>query len=436
MLRYLGVSVVIGLLVSLLVGAFGEVGLFEYFGDLTFAVLHERPLCRLPADAEISRWWQYPVLIVVALGVAWTSVDIAGGWRKFWVAFGVAALVAMLSFTLAVWGQLFEPRSGIRAVAGSFVAGLLHSRTLGGTKQKVFVSLLGGRLSGSALNSLVAQPSKARLKGGERDLSVMVLRVTNLGDLGGVMKPGDLVAMANLINQSAGAFLMERGGYLESVGPEGLRVLFGLPQANPKHAEDACKVALDLRARLAAIARECEGRWLQVPEFGIGVTSGRMATGVFGEGGLEHFGALGDETEFARRLAGANRSYGSVILVGARTQHAVEAAFEVRPMEMLFEPEGGVMFEVYELLGAAGELSEVDVASRDAFWQGVVQLRQGLLRESMEQFNLARREGVVDPPLDYYISKIDWLLSHPEEANELAEKNGVSMAGARMMDTL
>ena len=436
MLRYLGVSVVIGLLVSLLIGAFGEVGLFEYFGDLAFGVLHEGPLSRLPADAEISRWWQYPVLLVVALGVAWTSVDITGFWRKFWVAVAVAALVAGLSFTLAVWGQLFEPLSGMLAAAGSLVAGAIHSRSLGGTKQKAFISLLGGRLSGPELNTLVAEPSKVRLTGGERELSVLVLRVTNLAELGVAMAPKDLVAMANFLNQSAGDYLMERGCYLESVGPEGLRVLIGLPKRNENHAADACRVALELSARLGVIARECEGRWLQVPEFGVGVMSGVMSTGVFGEGQLAHFGAVGGESEFARRLAGANRGYGSTILIGARTQQLAEGGLEVRPMEMLYEPEAGIMYEVYELLAGVGELSDVDMASRDAFWQGVVQLRQGLLEESMQQFNAARREGVVDPPLDYYISKIDWLLSHPDEASDFADRHGVSMAGARLMESL
>ena len=274
MLRYLGVSIVIGLLVSLLVGPFGEVGLFGYFGDVTFAVLHGSPLSALPDDADISRWWQYPVLVVVALAVAWTSVDIVGGWRKLTIAAAVVVLLLGLSFTLAVWGQLFEPLSGILAVAGSYLAGALHSRSLGGTKQKAFLSLLGGRLSGTGLNALVAAPSKLKLAGGERDVTVLVLRVTNLGELGGKMQGADLVALANFLNESAGEFLMERGGYLESVGPEGLRILFGLPQARESHAVDACQIALELRARLAAIARECEGRWLQVPEFGIGLMSG------------------------------------------------------------------------------------------------------------------------------------------------------------------
>lgn len=436
MLRYLGVSIVIGLLVSLLVGAFCEVGLFEYFGDRTFELLHGSPLTALAADADVSRWWQYPVLVAVALAVAWTSVDIAGGWRKFGVALAVAMLVLGLSFTLAVWGQLFEPLSGVLAVAGSYVVGALHSRSRGGAKQRTFVDLLGGRLSGAALNSLVADPSRAKLAGGGRELSILVMRITNGNDLGGVMKSADLVAMTNFVNAAVSEFLLERGGYLESVGPEGVRVLFGLPKANPDHAAAVCRAALELRARLGELARECEGRWLQVPEFGVGVMSGHMATGVFGAGGLAHFGALGGESEFARRLAGANRSYGSVVLIGARTQQMAEASVEVRPMEMLYEPESGIMFEVYELLSQAGELSAVDAASRDAFWQGVVHLRQGLMEESMGQFNLARREGVVDPPLDYYLSKIDWLLSHPAEASEFADRHGVPMSGARLMEAL
>ena len=94
------------------------------------------------------------------------------------------------------------------------------------------------------------------------------------------------------------------------------------------------------------------------------------------------------------------------------------------------------MFEVYELLAKAGELSAAEAVSRDAFWQGVVHLRQGLLQESMEQFNAARRDGVVDPPLEYYLSKIDWLMSHPAEASEFADRHGVPMSGARLMEAL
>ena len=138
----------------------------------------------------------------------------------------------------------------------------------------------------------------------------------------------------------------------------------------------------------------------------------------------------------SRWLAGANRSYGSSILIGARTQQLAEGAIEVRPMEMLYEPEGGIMFEVYELLSGAGELSAADASSRDAFWQGVVHLRQGLLQEAIQQFNAARRDGVLDPPLDYYISKIDWLMSHPAEASEFADRHGVPMSGARLMEAL
>ncbi len=325
MLRYLGVSVVIGLLVSLLVGAFGEVGLFSYFGDLTFGVLHRSPLSSLPDDADVSRWWQYPVLVIVALAVAWTSVDIAGAWRKFSIALAVAALLAGLSFTLAVWGQLFEPLSGVLAVAGSYLAGALHSRSLGGTKQKAFLSLLGGRLSGSGLNTLVATPSKVKMAGGERDVTVLVLRVTNMVELGEKMKGGELVALANFLNEAAGEFLMERGGYLEAVGPGGAAcAVWSCPKRTSRMPRDACRVAMDCAGNWARIARECEGRWLQVPEFGIGLMSGRMAVGVFGTGGLAHFGAVGGETEFARRLAGANRSYGSSILIGARTQQLAE----------------------------------------------------------------------------------------------------------------
>jgi len=62
---------------------------------------------------------------------------------------------------------------------------------------------------------------------------------------------------------------------------------------------------------------------------------------------------------------------------------------------------------VYELLGAKGDLSETETRARDAFWQGVVQLRKGDVKQALTSFTKARREGHDDPPLSYFLDLLD-----------------------------
>ena len=56
----------------------------------------------------------------------------------------------------------------------------------------------------------------------------------------------DYVAMTNAFLRNAADFLVERGGYLDECDGESLRVVFGAPMADGRHAARACECALEL----------------------------------------------------------------------------------------------------------------------------------------------------------------------------------------------
>ena len=139
-----------------------------------------------------------------------------------------------------------------------------------------------------------------------------------------------------------------------------------------------------------------------------------------------------------RALCLANKRFGSQIVIGARAQRLAGDSIEVRPLELMEDPDTGLPLEVYELLGESGNLSDDELLERDAFWEGVVCLRSGNHDGAIERFERARSGEKVDPVLDYYLARsrgeeLEDDLTHGDAADE--EIDSIPVAYYRESDS-
>lgn len=88
-----------------------------------------------------------------------------------------------------------------------------------------------------------------------------------------------------------------------------------------------------------------------------------------------------------------NRIYGSDVLIGARTFQLVHESMELRPMEMIYDPESEVMTEVYELLSLSESFTDEDRQCRDTFWEAVIHYREKEYDKALEKFSWVRQSG-------------------------------------------
>ncbi|MEO6871983.1 MAG: hypothetical protein ABI233_07160, partial [Chthoniobacterales bacterium] len=75
-----------------------------------------------------------------------------------------------------------------------------------------------------------------------------------------------------------------------------------------------------------------------------------------------HIVISGEPAELARRLALANKVYGSRILLGPRAFSEAGAEIVARPIDFLRSGDAHDRLEVYELLALAAEASESEIA--------------------------------------------------------------------------
>jgi adenylate cyclase len=405
MRRYFVIAMIVGALVSALILALHHFGVFSSL-DVWLAEVYgamgvfQTDIIGLDSPARL--WIERGVVVAAALGTAWCVIDIPHLGNKVLVLLSVAGVTLAMSPTLALYGILFVPFAAAAAAMLSGVCGLAYAGTEHGMRKRVLQRVLGARVSREKFAALLNAKRPPRLEGGSREATVLTCRVFNHATLREKMEPTDLLAMTNMFLRNTADFLMSRGGYLDESSPDCVRVFFGLLQESPDHVERACLTAMELRTRLANLNDECENRWFQRFELGVAITSGPLSVGVYGSPQHYYLSGVGGETDFSRRLSRVNLRYGSEVAISAGAFRLVKESMEVRPLEMIYDPEENVMNEVYELLCRKEDMSEEAGVRRDAYWQGVIHYRAGNFDEALKELSRAEGPGKEDAPLAFY----------------------------------
>lgn len=339
--------------------------------------------------------------VLFAFATAWVCVDLPRLWHRLAFMIGLGCLVTSLSFVLAAKGVLFEPLSSLLTILIAGVGGIVFGQTERGRRIHDFREFFVDRLSTEGFEKLVALGEPVKLAG-KYPLTSLTCRLLDTNELAASIEPQALEQMSSAFLKASSEFLIERGAYLDVCNSQGVTVQLGFPLKDKDHVLHACKLALELRGYHDTLAAEFEKQWKARPSTGIALATGECACGLVGYHSFQFYSALGEAPEMSRRLCNMNGVYGSRILIAASTFTAAKEHIEVRPMELLSAPGQTGLQEVYELLGEKGCLSSGETSARDAFWQGVVALRQGDADNALAKLRQAIVVGKEDAPLKYF----------------------------------
>jgi adenylate cyclase len=141
------------------------------------------------------------------------------------------------------------------------------------------------------------------------------------------------------------------GGTIDKFIGDAVMAFWGAPAANADHAADACRAALACQRGLRASGlTDDSARPLRVR---IGINSGDMLVGNIGSEFRLNYTVIGDAVNIASRLEGANKEYGTEIIIGEETRRLAGDRIHVRELErlMVYGRAGGIA--IYELLDVA-----------------------------------------------------------------------------------
>jgi len=194
---------------------------------------------------------------------------------------------------------------------------------------------------------LVAEGIKTQPGGEIKQISVLFCDVWGFTGMSEKLGP-EIVQMMEPFFSAASSSIARHNGTIDKFMGDAVMAFWGAPRLDPDHAENACCAALDLVAAISNPGiRDDTGNPLRIR---IGLNSGEALVGNIGSEQRLNYTAMGDVVNVASRLEGANKEYGTSILIGPETRRAAGDTVVVRELDTLavFGRTGGLV--IYELI--------------------------------------------------------------------------------------
>ena len=273
------------------------------------------------------------------------------------------------------------------------------------------------------LEHVLAQPGAEAVASGRREMTVLFADLVGFTGLSERLTP---LLMVTLLNRHFGLqalAVQEHHGVVDKFIGDSVMAFWGPPFVKPdEHAVLACRAAQAQLAALDTLRQELPDitglrRDAPVIDLGIGICTGEVVVGNIGSENTRSYTAIGDTANLAARLERANRVYGTHVLLAESTARAVSSRFEIREIDTIFVKGKIETTRVYELLSAAGELSEELVRLREKYDAA----RRSYLAQDWDPAQATFRECLQirpdDGPSRVFLERVQALRRNPPDKN-------------------
>ena len=305
-----------------------------------------------------------------------------------WAA-GFAVLLLGGSYAALSGGWFFPPATPFTAVLLALLGVVAENFWREQQRKREIQAMFGSYVDPGVVELLMKDPAAIRLGGEKRSATVYFSDLAGFTDLSEKLPPEELMQVVNRYLQEMSECLIDHGAYIDKYIGDAVMAVFGAPAPNPDHAEAACTGALAARevlARINADLRRTHGYTLAMR---IGINTGEMLVGNLGSDRKKNYTVLGDAVNLASRLEGANKEFGTEIMLGENTARAVAGKFALRPLTRLRVKGKLTAVEVFELVGHPDQLTPEQQSFLAAYGRGYGHFAARSFSEAAADFDRA-----------------------------------------------
>lgn len=261
-------------------------------------------------------------------------------------------------------------------------------------------------LSPAVIEQLLEDPSRLRLGGERRMLTIFFSDLEGFSSFSEKLDPEKLTALLNDYLSDMTDIILEEGGTLDKYEGDAIIAFWNAPVDQPDHAERACRAAIRCRKKLEERREEFRRRTDAVLRMRIGINTGEVVVGNMGSKTRFDYTVLGDAANLASRLEGANKRFGTYLMVSEDTWKKTAGKFAGRQLGLIRVVGRAEPVRVFEPTGPAIESNGYAL-----FEEGLA-----LCYESKWQDALARFEkSPNDPAARVYADRCRGLVSVPDD---------------------
>ncbi|MBM3326169.1 MAG: adenylate/guanylate cyclase domain-containing protein [Calditrichaeota bacterium] len=264
------------------------------------------------------------------------------------------------------------------------------------------------------VDELISHPELLRLGGERRRMTALFTDVAGFSTISEKLQPEDLVHLLNEYLSAMSRKIVENKGIIDKYEGDLIMAEFGAPIWTPDHAANACRAGLNMQNHLKELRTKWKSEGKTELYSRVGINTGDMLVGNMGSDTVFDYTVMGDAVNLASRLEGANKAYGSTIMIGQNTYDDVKDLFVIRPLDLIRVKGKNEPVAVYELLAEKeSELSEAQLKAVEFYRQGIELFRQRKFPEAWRWFENALETAPTDGPSKTYLKRCELYIAEP-----------------------
>ncbi len=307
--------------------------------------------------------------MVTLLGASTLVVGTLGVYVGFWWALAAALMVgfscagvAAVSFRSGIWLPCVPTVVGLLVAQFSSVA---YKYFVEDKAKRQVKALFSRYVSPVVVKELIDDPSKAKLGGQRRRMTVLFSDIRGFTTLSEAGKPEDIIRQLNEYFSRMVDLLFQHHGTLDKFVGDMIMGLFNAPVLDTDHADHAVQMGLAMLEGLKTLNERWRGEGRPTFDIGVGINTGDMIVGNVGSEKTLSYTVIGDNVNLGSRLESLNKQFNSHIIISEMTKSMLKGSYHMRPLGSVKVKGKTKEVSIYEVCVSAEELKAKEAAQEN-----------------------------------------------------------------------
>lgn len=235
------------------------------------------------------------------------------------VALWVVSVV--VAFVLFDRGWLLDVLWPTFAIIFAYAGVTLERRIASDRQRRELKTAFSRYVSPAVVETILADPSKLRLGGERKNMSVLFSDICGFTSISEKLTPEKLVEILNKYLSRMTAIVFEERGVLDKYIGDAVMAFWNAPFEQPDHAFRAVATALKMQRVLEEMDAKKEFGDVEI-RIGVGINTGDMVVGNVGGEARFDYTVIGDNVNLGSRLEALTRQYKVGVIVTEATRQA------------------------------------------------------------------------------------------------------------------
>ncbi len=267
------------------------------------------------------------------------------------------------------------------------------------------------------VKQLVEKREGIKLGGELRVVTISFYDIAHFTTISEHFPPQELMLQVSEYLRALSPIIIQNQGTIDKYIGDNIMSFWNAPSDDPDHILHSCMAAWACQQKVAALNQKWKKEKKPCFETRMGIHTGDVIVGNIGSSERMNYTVVGSSVNIASRLEGANKIYQTKIIISEPIAEKVKDHFIIRLLDLIALKGSNTGIFIYELraLKKDPEASSIETFC-NSFTEGVQLYLNRRWQEALTIFQKLSLDHPKDGALQFYIGRIQELLTLPEDA--------------------